>query len=412
MQTVLGVLTLLGICLLLSIRVYKYNKKLFYIFIIGLIIRLLWGGVLEFTSLIDYASNWSDEVKFMSAGKEFANYFLGENSNFPLKSYFNAVDSFGMFLGPIMALWGKLTIIPRLLNLILGSLVILSSYKLSKVLGLNEKYALTISFLVAFMPNNIIRSGTIYRDMLIWNLVIILSYYWVKYLKSYEIKYYVFGIFTSIFLTMLRFQYAPIVAIFFCIVFIIGIFRYKIHIENIRLLELKYIFLFLIGAFMIIAVVFLVKTEIARRWGRTQLKNYLISHIEYRARGGASYLKHLQYESIMDIIKYLPIKFIHFTFGPFLWTSTSLRILASALETLINWLFFGIILFHIKRIIKFKISKEMIVIFLFGFANILAMSIIDSNYGAAMRHRMIFLPLIFITGFHLIQSSQKKRTAN
>ena len=152
--------------------------------------------------------------------------------------------------------------------------------------------------------------------------------------------------------------------------------------------------------------IFLVLSEISR-WDNATFIEYLINQQGWRAQGGAAYLVDLEYQSIGDVLKYLPLRFIHFTFGPFLWNSGSIQVLASATESLIGWIFF-ILFFLYWQKSRWFLDKmhgwySILFMLIFLLLNLLAASIIDSNYGTAMRHRMVFMPLLFLSAMWMRQ---------
>jgi len=100
----------------------------------------------------------------------------------------------------------------------------------------------------------------------------------------------------------------------------------------------------------------------------------------------------------LDIIKYLPIRFLYFTFGPFLWSANTNFIVFSSLESLIGWFSFILIIINVKKlfILQDRYGIAILYIFTFAIISLMAMSIVDSNFGTATRHRLIYMPIIYI----------------
>ena len=63
----------------------------------------------------------------------------------------------------------------------------------------------------------------------------------------------------------------------------------------------------------------------------------------------------------------------------------------------------GLLFFKLKNIfnINSKIFYPVLFILCFSILSISTNAIIDSNYGTAMRHRMIFMPILFIVAIKL-----------
>tara|TARA_Y100000768_G_C23588052_1_gene500268 strand:- start:126 stop:590 length:465 start_codon:yes stop_codon:yes gene_type:complete len=140
-------------------------------------------------------------------------------------------------------------------------------------------------------------------------------------------------------------------------------------------------------------------------WDKTEIVEYFATQMSYRAQGGAAYLENLEYNSFFDIIKYAPLKFFYFVYGPFIWNASSVFTLFTALENLTVWILSIIFLLNIKNIKCFdnRYSKNFFIfLFLFTFLSLAANSLIDSNYGTAIRHKMIYMPIFYTLVFSLL----------
>ena len=185
-------------------------------------------------------------------------------------------------------------------------------------------------------------------------------------------------------------------------------FRKDLKYSDVKITAIKYLFIIGIIAVTIIISYKLLLMEISR-WGDDEIMEYFISQVNWRTQGGSVYLTTLEYTSLFNVVLYMPLKFIHFTFGPFLWTSSSPLVLLSALESLIGTYFFISLVLNYKYVSNMKMKKSVLnFIILFSITGLLSSAIFDSNYGTAMRHRMVFMPLIFVSALLLKDNKDDK----
>jgi hypothetical protein len=135
--------------------------------------------------------------------------------------------------------------------------------------------------------------------------------------------------------------------------------------------------------------------------------NYINATLYSRIEGGAAYLQGFKYTSWLDVFKYLPLRFVYFTFGPLPWHIDNLFMLLSFFEVL--FLSFFIILTLKFWMLKDKANfKYILLLLLFGLLGLAANSLMDSNYGTAIRHRMNFVFVFLIFGSAYLQQFRIK----
>ncbi|MBL7110194.1 MAG: hypothetical protein ISS11_08155 [Candidatus Marinimicrobia bacterium] len=395
----IGIANIIAISLLITLIIWRKNITLSIIFASGIIIRILTSVLQDKYKLFPY--DW-DEKAFYSTAQTMYEYFVGRMRVYSPMENINSVTSYGGFLGGIFYFFGNTTIVARLSNAFFGSLIILAVNRLAVNIGVSKDRALYVSAIIAFTPSYIVYSSLIMRDMIIWILLIIIVIQWVKTIKYNNYFNFIIGLVVAIILIPFRKQYVLILALFAMVVFMIVWFRKDIKYSNVRINSIKYLS---ITCLLIITVMIsyqLLILEISR-WGNNEIMEYFVSQLAWRAQGGSAYLTTLEYTSIFDIILYTPLKFVHFAFGPFLWTSSSPLVLLSAIESLIGTYFFVYLLLNYKHVLKMDLKNKSIIIFitLFAITGLIMSATIDSNYGTAMRHRMIFMPLIFVVALLL-----------
>jgi len=320
----------------------------------------------------------------------------------------NSVTTYGGFLGGIFYFLGNTSIIARLSNAFFGGLIILAIYRLSVNIGVSKNRAIIASAIIAFTPSYIIYSSLIMRDMIIWLILIIVVIQWVKTINYSNYISFIIGLIAALILFPFRKQYIIILAVFAMYILVVVWFRKDLKYSDVKITAIKYLFIIGIIAVTIIISYKLLLMEISR-WGDDEIMEYFISQVNWRTQGGSVYLTTLEYTSLFNVVLYMPLKFIHFTFGPFLWTSSSPLVLLSALESLIGTYFFISLVLNYKYVSNMKMKKSVLnFIILFSITGLLSSAIFDSNYGTAMRHRMVFMPLIFVSALLLKDNKDDK----
>lgn len=392
-HSTIGFISIIAISLLIFLHTYLRNQKLAFIFLLGLIFRFLFAVIIEFYHLFP---TLSDEHTFYNMGIYINQYFIGLKPVLPF-DMITGVSAYGGVLGSLFFVAGQHPIIARLFNVLIGSILILIVFNFSKRLKFSDGYALLIASMIAFMPTYIFYSAIIYRDILMCLLTFSLLTYWVKFLLDDRLRYLVMGFTIAIISIPFRKQFAPILTLCFLILLITYCKNILFHLKGIRIRGITTI-LILVGSLILgIGVMSLIQYEIST-WGNKALIEYFYDQSNYRGTGGSAYLTHIQYNSFLDIIKYLPIRFLYFTFGPFLWSANTNFIVFSSLESLIGWFSFILIIINVKKlfILQDRYGIAILYIFTFAIISLMAMSIVDSNFGTATRHRLIYMPIIYI----------------
>ncbi|MDP6789049.1 MAG: hypothetical protein QF845_00795 [Candidatus Marinimicrobia bacterium] len=378
------------------------HTSLGWVLAISFGVRVVAAIFQELYHIVPY--DW-DEGLFLNMGMKVKNYLEGTRASLPFVTL-SGVPAYGTLLGGLFFLYDFEPFLARLLSAVIGTGVVFWVYKLSEQLKLNQSSTIFISLVVGLTPSYIIYSTLIMRDVLIWLLIMVFAFLWVKSIQRMSTRYLTWGLIPALVLVPLRPQYAPLFAAAFG--FVCYLFAKKTHFQfrKIKLHGIQYAF-FLSGLGGVLIVIgLLVLSEIAR-WDNATVLEYLIRQQGWRTQGGSVYLSDLEYTSFFDVFIYLPQRFIHFTFGPFLWNGGSAQVFASGLESLIGWIFFFILIANYKilnRSLDSSWVQSIRFILMFVIINLITASIIDSNYGTAMRHRMIFMPLLFIAALSMRQT--------
>lgn len=115
-----------------------------------------------------------------------------------------------------------------------------------------------------------------------------------------------------------------------------------------------------------------------------------------RAHGDAAYLTAVHYRSYLDILFLLPVKLVYFLFSPLPWQIGSSFDLAVGL---VAWLGIGVVVLALRgsgQLVARRHRKQVAVLLAYLVVGITAYAIIEMNYGAAVRRRIQFLPVLFV----------------
>jgi hypothetical protein len=222
------------------------------------------------------------------------------------------------------------------------------------------------------------------RDPLILFLSLLMLYHFIKAtISQNKLQHVIIALLLFILVGIIRIQNFYLYGMFFLLFYI-----YKFLKSNVNR-SLKY-------AFIACTLILLFVVAIVYRDIIVSIATYPLRAQPLRAVGGSAYLQHLQYSSLLDIFKYLPIRVVYFTFGPFLWQANSAFLLLAALEgILIFAACLCTILYFTKRRVSVNFDLQLFLI-LFCLVGLLANSMVDSNFGTAVRHRMNYIIFFFI----------------
>ena len=395
------------IILLISFAIRKqvvtHDKLLGEIFFFAFFIRFIFALFQDIYQIIPYV--W-DERAFLLAGESFSDYLNLGVFSFPFKEI-NSITSYGTFLGFISEIFGNYSFIYRIINGLIGSILILLVFKISRMILDNKQSSYFIAILVALTPSYIIFTSLIMRDSIVWILTLLVYYFFLKAISNLKVYNIYIGILLSTILVLFRKLNAPILVFLAFLALILIIVQRKYYIGRI---ELKFFKILFISALGIVGLILSILTLffILSSYGRGDFIDYASSELIWRNQGGGAYLEYVSYKSFYDIVYYFPIKFFHFFFGPFIWNANSSFTLLASLESVINTIFILLIGFKMKDFFIMEYKRKIIFIytFIFTFGFIAANSIIDANYGTAIRHKMIFMPTFYILSFILIENSK------
>ena len=257
-------------------------------------------------------------------------------------------------------------------------------FRLSQLLLESEKSALITASFITFLPSIIVFSSLNMRDSLILFLTMDMLWRFGEYYINKRYFQLLIIPLVLIILYFLRIQYLIVYMSTF-IVFLLLL----LYMNSGRSKKILVLFIF---SFVIVSVFYLFVTSDYMQI----LLAYANTEIRSRASGGSVYLEGMRYSSWLDLMLFIPIRFIYFTFGPFPWQVSNIFMLIGSFEAIL----FLIMIIYASKGFRHNYNEKQLkytyLIVLFIIIGLAASSMIDSNYGTAIRHRMNYMSLLFI----------------
>jgi hypothetical protein len=303
--------------------------------------------------------------------------------------------------GVIYYLFGHSPAVWAVFNAFIGALTVIVIIKIAKELfGTTE--ANILSILYAVFPSYVLFSALIQREVVVIFFITLSIFYFIRYLKENRMKYLLIFVGFVIIGGLFRPLNAPL---FLAIAFPFVI--YKIYnsktVKSSNVLK-PFVLLFVLIAVPALIASVLLLTPLAEVLKNRLSEEYLLNVAEAREAGQSVYLPNIKYTSLWSIFYYIPIKFVYFTFGPFIWMVRSGANLSGSLEGLANFMF---IVLSWRGIKYLRLKNKSIAFFLlmFAFGSLSAYGVIDSNFGTALRHRISFTFIfVILAGYSLARS--------
>ena len=312
-----------------------------------------------------------------------------ENRHFHMPVYYNALPgpnlrTFSLVISYVFEFFGAHVVVVRLLNVWVNIISITLIYKISLMVLKNERMALWSMGFATFWPTIIVFMSYALRDSIILLLNLLFVYIILLILKR---RYLVLNVLLLGPILLLNYVFRQ--QNLYLFISMIGVFYVLLLLKSDIRFVFKFIFVFLL--FLTGYFLFSFHQEFI-----VKVLTYPLRAQPLRVEGGSAYLMDLEIHNYWDMVKYLPLRFLYFTFGPFLWNVSTFFQLMTALEGV------GLLLTFAGFVRYFylhgKDDEQHLVLFLYLFCilGLLANSMVDSNFGTAVRHRLNFVIFFFI----------------
>lgn len=379
----LGTEYALATILIIVMSAYLLNKgrshepRVGYLLLAGFLLRVMVAFADHFYDVLPYT--WDD---YSTTGLQIKTNFV---NGYPIfNGIFESihVKSYALVNAAMFVLFGDYEILVCILNCFVGTLVAERVYRISKELHGSGKAATIACGLAVFFPSFVLFSALNMRDALIFFLSVDALWRVMLLLERRKRTNYLVVVAEIVVLYTLRIQnvllYATICTIFLLL-------RY--YLESGRRLT---------NAVLLITIVGLLVLVFARGDFALKVLEYTNAELEWRATGGSAYLTNVTYNSWLDVIRWMPVRFLYFTFGPFPWEIRNAFMLLGFLESVIILYLWGLFLMSMIGRVREPAGNLSLLLLAFAVVGLAANSIIDSNYGTAIRHKMNYVFVLFI----------------
>lgn len=356
-------------------------------------------------------------------GKEFVNVFHsgGDSERFYLwgidisknLSMMNEISytRYTDFLGILYWFIGDQRLFSQFINVILGMWSIFVLYKILDLFNIKDSKKFFFLALYGFYPQNIIFSSILLREALIQFFFIYSIFFFSKWLMTNNK--------INIFLTLLF--------VLFCSLFHSGMlasllfYGYMFLFLDVTTYRFKYSFERLTIFFLCcgLSFIFIARDSslLNEKFSILQTSENDSSLIEkYKSNsgieeGGSTYLKNYEINSPVDLIIFLPLKFIYFIFSPMPY---DVRGIGDMAAILIDSSFYYFLIFKITRsrkVITNNFFRLLPIIFFILFLIVsLGFALGTENSGTAMRHRAKIFPALLMV-FIIIESIKENKNS-
>ncbi len=379
----LGVENTLIFLLILAFSAYLLVAKkdqpwlLGYILLIAFLLRVLVAIVDHFWDVFPYT--WDD---YYTTGLQIKMNFL---DGYPL---FNGISesihvvSYAIVNAAVLVIFGDNEIPVRILNCFLGTLVAERVYRISMQLDGKERVALLSASLTAFFPSFVLFSALNMRDALIFFLSVDALWRAMLILEHRKRMNYLVVLLEIVVLYTLRIQNVLLYAAIFMTFLLLRYYQKS----GKRLAN----------AVLLITAVGILFLLFARGDFALKILEYATAELQWRATGGSAYLTDVMYSSWFDVVRWVPVRFLYFTFGPFPWEIRNAFMFLGFLESVIILFLAGLFLISMRKRSHTTETNLTLLLIAFALVGLAANSIIDSNYGTAIRHKMNYIFVLFV----------------
>ena len=378
---VINLSTYIFALILLSFFFYKYyksNNKIYLILFSGFILRLVF---IIFDINFDlFPYEWDTDI-FTYFAREIQVNIL--NSNLP---YENINESFHILTySTIQAIISIITnnseVNMRIFNSFLGAFSGIYIYKMSSIIFKNKNNAILSTIIFLIWPSFILYTSINMREA----LIIYLTLYILYHAYYFKFKFNKYNLITAFYLMLLILLKIPNL-IFFAVIIIIFLIIKKM-VKG----KIKWYYASVILIIFILSGLFIIQIGIVPEFGIEQINSQMLE----RTRGGSQYLVGMEYQNSFDILKYLPIRLIHFLFGPFINNIDNIFMIGAFIDGTLILLMFIYYLYYFFKNKLFYNNYELFLI-LYVIIGAAGNAVFDANYGTSLRHRMLYIMILFI----------------
>lgn len=379
----IGLFLMVLIFLGLSVFLFRYpDPVLRNILFLAFVVR---SGLALFQEYIaPLPDSTSDAVTFERLGWEVAQAWL----NGDVAPQLSGAYLYSVLIGSLYYLFGRVPLVPQMVNVILGVIIVFLIYKLTYLIAKSLKSARLASLFAAFFPTLNLYSAITLRENVVVVLTIVSVYCFTKWLKADTLLEMAGAAVTLLGASALHggmIVIGSVYGLFFCFY------------DPKRKRWVMFSQRLLLGAILTIVILGLFRSVLLNKLPNDIFTlfspEYLGKHTAIAARDRAAYLVGLTPNSFGDLIIQTPIRMIYFLFTPFPWMVTKMIDFVGFIDA---FLYFGFMFYSLKGLLYLR-KRDKIVFVAISLILIIAFSTFawgTSNYGTAIRHRQKFVWLL------------------
>ena len=395
----------LGIIALIAVAVLMQARWLTFILLVAFTLRFSLAFFQEHYGILPYV--WDEEF-YHEIGVAAAQMLAEGNYSLPERVAIRGTVDFGeaqvaiggfgnkwygIVSGSFYYLLGSAPMTMRVVNSAFGTLAIFFVYKITCLVYRTRSGALRAALVSGVLPSAVVFSSLHMRDSLIWLLLVVFLYHLLCWMKAQRLRDLATTIVAAVFICQLRPAYL-LVLLTVALPFVGQLISSRIWKD------------FVGRPVVLVAapICFVVLWQWLSGWDTKATEYLSVERVEYerawRALRGSVYLTNHTYQEWTDVFRVLPIRILHFTFGPFFWNAKSPVQVVAALESIC------ILLLAVRAAINCwrfggssGILKLELLLFWYALIGLSAGAIVDSNYGTAIRHRMAYTFIFAIIAF-------------
>ncbi len=383
------------------------NSLLVQIFLIGLVVRLLFGLLVHVYDLREFFGG--DANTYDANGNALAEYWAGLRNAFDpevVRASATSGPSWGMFYltGGIYSIFGRQILVAQTVCAGLGALTIPAVYFCANKVFQNRNVSRIAAFSTAFFPAFIIWSSQLLKDGIIVFLLVVSMIAVIQLQQKFNYTALLVLLLSLGGIITLRFYIFYMLAMAVGGSFVIGVNNSLASIGR------RTVILVLMGLGLTYLGVIRNASIDFERYG--SLENIQRSRSDL-ARSESGFGEDLDVSTTEGAITAVPVGFAYLMFAPFPWEVTNFRQAITLPEVLVWWAMMPFLAAGIWYAVKYKL-RTAFPILLFSLLLTIAYSIFQGNVGTAYRQRMqiqVFLFIFIAVGWTMYKERRDDRKA-
>jgi hypothetical protein len=306
----------------------------------------------------------------------------------------------------LYALFGRSALMIQSINVLLGTLIVLNTWRLAKQLGGSEQACRQVAWTVALFPSMIFFSSVLLREVAVTYPLTLAALYLARWYTERRPQLMI-GAFAAL-LASMAFHSGGLAVLLFAGLWLVGAWLREVVTLRFRNFGRS-------TAALILGVI-VVALVLSSGFGMQKFSGLETGDVvtlgerqDGFSHGRAAYLGDLRADSPMDLVWQAPIRMVYFLFAPFPWMLSEVSDLFGVVDSA---LFF----FLVARVVRRRktvasVPSAMMILGVFAaMAVVFALGV--SNYGTALRHRNKMLPLLLAAAMVLpLPIPQRSRAA-